>query len=96
MYLILLQYIRPLAAIDHYLEEHLAFLNKQQREGKFILAGGRKPRTGGIIICNASSRREVEQILAEDPFDKYQLAMYEVIEFEPTAYATGMTGSVRS
>ena len=86
MYLILLQYIRPLAAIEHYLEAHNAFLEKQYREGRFILSGRRKPRTGAIILCKADSRRQVEAILAEDPFDKFQLAVYDIIEFEPNTY----------
>ncbi|GAA0531778.1 YciI family protein [Chitinophaga japonensis] len=86
MFLILLQYIRPLTAIEHYLEAHRAFLDKYYKSGQFILSGRRKPRSGGLIICKASSRKEVEQIITEDPFDKYQLAMYEIIEFEPTTY----------
>ena len=86
MYLILLQYIRPLTAIEHYLDAHSGFLEKYYQSGQFILSGRRKPRSGGLILCKASSRREVEQIIAEDPFDKYHLALYEIIEFEPTAY----------
>ncbi|WP_298711682.1 MULTISPECIES: YciI family protein [Chitinophaga] len=86
MYLILLQYIRPLAAIEHYIEAHNAFLEKQVRDGRFILTGRRKPRTGSIIVCRASSRREVEAILAEDPMDKFQLAVYDIIEFEPNTF----------
>lgn len=86
MYLILLQYIRPVAAIDHYIDAHNAFLEKQYREGRFVLSGRRKPRTGGIILCNAGSRREVEAILAEDPLDKFQLAVYDIIEFEPNTF----------
>lgn len=83
MYLIMLQYIRPLAAIDHYMDAHKIFLDKYYQSGHFILSGKRKPRTGGMILCKASSRREVEAILAEDPFDKFQLALYEIIEIEP-------------
>ncbi|MGE7773088.1 MULTISPECIES: YciI family protein [Chitinophaga] len=86
MYLILLQYIRPLAAIEHYMEAHNVFLEKQVREGRFILTGRRKPRTGSIIVCRAGSRREVEAILAEDPMDKFQLAVYDIIEFEPNTF----------
>jgi len=86
MFLILLQYIRPLTAIEHYLEAHKAFLDKYYKSGQFILSGRRKPRSGGLILCKASSRKEVEQIITEDPFDKYQLALYEIIEFEPTTY----------
>ncbi|HEY8915702.1 MAG TPA: YciI family protein [Chitinophaga sp.] len=86
MFLILLQYIRPLTAIEHYLDAHKAFLDQYYQSGKFILSGRRKPRSGGLILCKASSRKEVEQIIAEDPFDKFQLALYEIIEFEPTTY----------
>jgi uncharacterized protein YciI len=86
MYLILLQYIRPLAAVEHYMDQHIAFLEKFYKSGQFILAGRRKPKSGGLIICRASSRKEVEQIIAEDPLDKLQLALYEIIEFEPTSY----------
>jgi uncharacterized protein YciI len=86
MFLILLQYIRPLTAIEHYIDAHRAFLEKYYQSGQFILSGRRKPRSGGLILCKASSRKEVEQIIAEDPLDKYQLALYEIIEFEPTAY----------
>lgn len=86
MYLILLQYIRPVAAIEHYMDAHNAFLEKQYREGKFIISGRRKPRTGAIILCRAGSRREVEAIMAEDPLDKFQLAVYDIIEFEPNTF----------
>lgn len=86
MYLILLQYIRPVAAIEHFMEQHRAFLDKFYKSGQFILAGRRKPKSGGLIICKASSRKEVEAIIAEDPLDKFQLALYEIIEFEPTSY----------
>lgn len=87
MFLILLQYIRPVAAVEHFMEAHTAFLQKYYDNGKFILSGRRKPKSGALILCQASSRREVEQIMSEDPLEKNQLAMYEIIEFEPTAYA---------
>ncbi|CAL1521026.1 YciI family protein [Chitinophaga sp. MM2321] len=87
MYLILLQYIRPVAAVEHFMEAHTAFLQKYYDSGKFILSGRRKPKSGSLILCQASSRKEVEQIMSEDPLEKYQLALYEIIEFEPTAYA---------
>ncbi|NIG52343.1 YciI family protein [Chitinophaga sp. Cy-1792] len=88
MYLILLQYIRPVAAVEHFMEAHTAFLQKYYESGKFILSGRRKPKSGSLILCKASSRKEVEEIMKEDPLEKYQLALYEIIEFEPTTYAT--------
>lgn len=87
MFLIMLQYIRPVAAVEHFMEAHTAFLQKHYESGQFILSGRRKPKSGAVILCNASSRKEVEQIMSEDPLEKYQLALYEIIEFEPTMYA---------
>lgn len=87
MFLIMLQYIRPVAAVEHFMEAHTAFLQKHYESGQFILSGRRKPKSGSVILCNASSRKEVEQIMSEDPLEKYQLALYEIIEFEPTKYA---------
>lgn len=87
MFLIMLQYIRPVAAVEHFMEAHTAFLQKHYESGQFILSGRRKPKSGAVILCNVSSRREVEEIMSEDPLEKYQLALYEIIEFEPTMYA---------
>ncbi|WP_233522274.1 YciI family protein [Chitinophaga silvatica] len=84
----MLQYIRPVAAVEHYMEAHTAFLQKYYENGRFILSGRRKPKSGSLILCNASSRKEVEEIMSEDPLEKYQLAMYEIIEFEPTKYVS--------
>jgi uncharacterized protein YciI len=92
MFLIMLQYIRPVAAVEHYMEQHRAFLDKYYKTGQFILAGRKKPKSGGLIICKASSRKEVEAIIAEDPLDKFQLALYEIIEFEPTSYVNELAG----
>ncbi|RAJ85551.1 uncharacterized protein YciI [Chitinophaga dinghuensis] len=87
MFLILLQYIRPVAAVEHFMEAHNAFLQKHYESGKFILSGRRKPKSGSLILCKASSRKEVEEIMKDDPLEKYQLALVEIIEFEPTTYA---------
>ncbi|MBV7528761.1 YciI family protein [Chitinophaga sp. sic0106] len=88
MFLILLQYIRPVAAVEHFMEAHTAFLQKYFETGQFILSGRRKPKSGSLILCKASSRKEVEEIMKEDPLEKFQLALYEIIEFEPQTYAT--------
>lgn len=48
--------------------------------------GRRNPRTGGIILIDAGIRAEVERIISEDPFHKYHIAEYDVIEFQLTKY----------
>lgn len=90
MFLILLQYIRPLTTIDHFMDAHQAFLDKHYQKGHFIFSGRRHPRSGGIILCRADNRRAVEKIITEDPFEQNSLAMYEIIEFHPTQCVAGI------
>lgn len=48
--------------------------------------GRKEPRTGGIIIANAESKSEIEQIIREDPFYIHQIADYEITCFIPSKY----------
>lgn len=52
----------------------------------FLLPGRRCP-DGGVILCRAQSRAEVEKIIGEDPFNA--VADYRVIEFEPNKSVEG-------
>lgn len=90
MFLIIVQYVRPLTAIDQFMEAHEKFLDKYFKRGNFILSGRKNPRSGGIILCRAKNLREVENIISEDPFDENTLAMYDIIEFQPTQCVSGI------
>jgi len=87
MYIANLTYIKPLTEVEAYLEEHIAFLDKYYQLGKFICSGRKNPRDGGIILFNAKDEQEMKAIIAEDPFNRQQIASYTLIEFFPTKYA---------
>lgn len=72
-----------------YLDSHISFLEKYYALRKFICSGRQEPRTGGIILCNAKDKGEVNSIIKEDPFYENNIAKYEIIEFMPTNYADG-------
>ncbi|NMM50831.1 YciI family protein [Marinigracilibium pacificum] len=84
MFIINLTYKTDLEKIDHYLDEHIVFLNEQYESGIFLASGRKVPRTGGIILSGASSKTELEKIIEKDPFKKNDLADYELIEFIPS------------
>ena len=84
MFIINLTYKTELERIDHYLNEHVAFLNEQYELGNFIASGRKIPRTGGIILSKASSKSELEKIIEKDPFKIHELADYEITEFIPS------------
>ena len=90
MYCIIGTYIKPIEEVDAEMEGHYKFLDKHFTSGRFILAGRRIPRFGGLILCNADSRTEIESILREDPFCYKNIMEYQIIEFLPTKYAPGL------
>ncbi|WP_027182849.1 YciI family protein [Desulfovibrio inopinatus] len=85
MFLISLTYTHPLEEVDALLAAHSAFLQKHYDAKKFLFSGRKIPRSGGLIVCKADSREEVEAIIAQDPFQ--DVAAYEIIEFSPTMAA---------
>lgn len=89
IFLIILQYIKPHFAVEHYSSKHKMFLDKYVNRGNFICTGRKKLNTGEFILCQAADRKEVQRIVAEDPFDEYQLAVYEIIEYNLTAVSEG-------
>jgi uncharacterized protein YciI len=86
MFVALLKYVKPLAEVERYLEEHIQFLDKYYEQKKFIFSGRRNPRTGGVILMKVSTVAEATQIMYEDPFYKHQIAEYDLVEFLPTKY----------
>lgn len=86
MFIISLTYKVSIEDVERHIPEHNSFLQKYYDAGLFIASGRKKPRTGGIIICNAPSQSEVENIIKEDPFHIYQVAHYEITEFIPSKY----------
>ena len=87
MFLILLTYTHGLEKIEKHLIEHRVFLDKYYALNKFICSGAQNPRTGGVILCKADDKREIESIVSEDPFNKHGAATYEIIEFCATKFA---------
>ncbi len=90
MFVITLEYIKPLSEIEQFLPEHMVYLERYYADGTFLLSGRQNPRVGGVIIAQAASREEMMRIVAEDPFFGAGVAEYKVIEFLPTKTAPGM------
>src|ERR1700687_2101905 len=88
MFAVLVTYVKPIEQVDAVLAPHRAYLQSNCDAGRFVMAGRRVPRTGGLILARAESKEEVQRLLAEDPFSKAGVAQYEIIEFVPTICAS--------
>lgn len=81
MFIVDLKYIVPLEKLDVHMTDHVKFLHKYYKLNLFLASGRKVPRTGGIILCLAKTREEVERIISEDPFYKLKLAEFTITEF---------------
>lgn len=90
MFIILLNYTKPVAEVDAVIPAHIEYLDRYYQLDKFVLSGRKRPRTGGVILCHASNKDEVWAIIAEDPFFIEKVADYDVLEFLPTKTAAGL------
>lgn len=87
MFIIELVYKAPLEAIDVHMKAHVIYLNKYYKAKNLIVSGRKIPRDGGIIIATASTKKEVEKIIKQDPFYKHKLADFRIIEFNASQKA---------
>ena len=91
MFIVLLNYIKPMSQVDRFIEEHRDFLNQYYTSGNFLLSGRKEPRTGGVILAIAETRNEIESIVEKDPFHREKIASYEIIEFLPSMSSEYLT-----
>lgn len=87
LYIVSLTYKKPLEEVEKYIKEHISFLDKYYLQNVFIFSGRKNPRNGGVILAHRVTRLALEEIIKEDPFNKHQIASYNVIEVLPTKYA---------
>jgi uncharacterized protein YciI len=87
MFLLLLSYHAPLSAIDDAMPLHRAYLDHHYEAGRFVVSGAQVPRTGGFILAAGDDPREIEAIIAADPFVLRGLATYEVTQVRVTRHA---------
>src|SRR5688572_20906232 len=90
MFVIELIYKAELAQIDAHMKAHVAFLRKHYDAGRFLVSGRKIPRDGGIILALGDSRRQIEDLMHEDPFVARRLADVRVIEFRASQTAPDM------
>ncbi|MGN6883573.1 YciI family protein, partial [Neisseria sp. P0019.S003] len=90
LFIVSLEYLKAFAAVETYLSEHIAYLERYYQAGVFVLSGRKQPRTGGVILMKASGREQVEKLIAEDPFHREGVAKYKITEFIPTKVEEGL------
>ena len=94
MFIAILTYKKPLSEVDRFLAAHRKYLAKHYAAGNFIASGPQNPRVGGVIMMKAYSRKEVDAIIAEDPFYINGIADYQIVEFTPTMFSDSSLNAI--
>ncbi|HSI84774.1 MAG: YciI family protein [Candidatus Methylacidiphilales bacterium] len=81
-FLVELSYTVPFEKVAEVVAEHRTFLQRGYDAELLLFSGPQNPRTGGIIIARAPSRNQLAEFLAEDPFQRENVASYRIVEFE--------------
>jgi uncharacterized protein YciI len=92
MFVVTLNYIAELSAIDEAMPRHMAHLRKQYEDGIFLISGRQVPRVGGVIIATDVDREDLEQRIAADPFVAEGLAEATIVEFNASQTAPQLKG----
>lgn len=83
MYIILINYTKPIEEVNAVVADHRAYLDTLYSAGKLVCSGRRSTLTGGVLISHAKTREEIDNIIKDDPYNLKGVADYEVIEFTP-------------
>lgn len=84
MFILAIEYVRPLNEVDARLEAHRAWVAEGYEAGVFLASGPKVPRTGGVILCHGEDRAAVEARVARDPFVVSGVARTEITEMDAT------------
>ncbi len=87
MFVVMLNYVKPLAEVDRLVPAHREYLERGYAAGWFLASGRKTPRTGGVILAQAADREELLARLHQDPFHQGGVAEYEVTEFTASLVA---------
>jgi len=82
MFVVVINYTKPLEHVDAVRNEHLAWIAEHTKAGRLLLAGRQTSGKGGVLIFNVTSRADVEGYCKNDPYAKNAVATYDFIEFE--------------
>lgn len=96
MFIVLLDYVKPIEEVDALIEEHRLYLDSLYAAGSTLVASGpRVPRTGGFFIAATEDRAALMHLLEADPFYRAGIAEYHIHECVPTKSIDEFRSAIR-
>ncbi|WP_030168509.1 YciI family protein [Spirillospora albida] len=83
MFVVLLRFSGNKSAAGRHMPAHREWIERGVDDGVFLLVGGIQPGLGGAIVAHGTSREQLEERVAADPFVAEDVVSAEVVEIEP-------------
>lgn len=83
MFVVLLRFTEKKSNAGQHMAAHQEWVRQGLDDGVFLLVGGIAPGLGGAIVAHETSRTELEQRVAGDPFVAESVVTAEIIEIVP-------------
>ncbi len=82
LYLVTLNYIRPIEEVNAHLDTHRDWLVAHTRSGQILVAGPLEDRSGGFLLARSANRDELDHMLALDSYAKLRLVECHIRGFD--------------
>lgn len=91
LWIIDLTYLKAGEDLARVTPSHRAWLDAHYRSGLFLTSGRKADGTGGVVLAQAQSRAELEDVFRGDPFMLEGCAAYTYTAFTPVKRGRALT-----
>jgi uncharacterized protein YciI len=96
VYVLIVEYLVPLARVDELRPAHLEYLDRHYADGTFLVSGRQDPPAGGVILAADVDREALDAIIATDPYVTEEAARYRIVRFNAGQVAESVRDALAS
>jgi uncharacterized protein YciI len=83
LFIVTSSHLKPKAEIAEVTARHREWLDQHYRSGLFLVSGRMVSGAGGVILAQAETQTQLEQVFAQDPFVLEGCSEYTYMAFTP-------------
>ncbi|MES0879488.1 YciI family protein [Roseibium sp. SCP14] len=83
MFVVTLKFSENKTRASELMEGHKSWIQKGFESGLFLMVGSLQPNMGGGVFAHNTSREELEDFVAKDPFVVENVVTAEILEITP-------------
>ncbi|GAA5514855.1 hypothetical protein Dcar01_03618 [Deinococcus carri] len=91
LWIITSRYLKPAQALADVTPRHRAWLDQHYRSGLFLVSGRKVDGTGGVLLAQAESQAQLEEVFRDDPFVLEGCSEYTYTPFTPVKRGQALT-----